>query len=74
MVNLLSRLHIGDTVYSPIFGSGIIVCLDADELYCITVRTPYGADFEFDRYGRFALGGVKLLDINPVEAVLFKKA
>lgn len=59
--NLLENLHIGDTVYSPIFGYGVVVSLDKDEIYGITVRTPYKTDFEFDKYGRFALGGEPLL-------------
>lgn len=61
MKSLLEVLHIGDQVYSPIFGCGSVVALDTDEVYCITVRTPYGADFDFDKHGRFALGGQRLL-------------
>ena len=61
MADLLHQLKIGDVVYSPICGKAKIVALDADEVYCITIRTPYGADFDFDKYGRFALGGLPLL-------------
>ena len=61
MVNLLNMLNIGDTMYSPICGDCQVVALDADEVYCITVRTSYGSDFDFDRYGRFAIGGQPLL-------------
>ena len=54
MQDLLHTLHIGDVLYSPICGYCEVVALDSDEIYCITVRSAYGTDFEFDRYGRFA--------------------
>lgn len=61
MVDLLHTLQIGDEMYSPICGECKVVALDSDEVYCITVRTPYGTDFDFDRFGRFALAGKPLL-------------
>jgi len=64
MTNLLKALHIGQVVYSPMFGDAEVVTLDADEVYCITVRTAYYKDFYFDKYGRYAIGGVPLLFIK----------
>lgn len=64
MVNLLKILNIGDELYSPICGDCKVIALDSDEVYCITVRTPYGGDFDFDRYGRFAVNGIPLLFIT----------
>ena len=61
MTNLLKVLHIGQVVYSPMFGDAEVVALDADEIYCITVRTAYYKDFYFDKYGRYAICGVPLL-------------
>lgn len=61
MTNLLEVLHIGQIVYSPMFGEAEVVSLDADEIYCITVRTAYFKDFIFDKYGRYAIGGIPLL-------------
>lgn len=61
MENLLYTLNIGDELYSPICGTCKVITLDYDEIFCITVRTPYGADFNFDCFGRFALGGTPLL-------------
>lgn len=61
MTNLLPVLNIGDELYSPICGKCTVVSLDSDEHFCITVRTPYGGDFSFDQWGRFALCGECLL-------------
>jgi len=61
MIDLLNVLKIGDELYSPICGNCKVVAMDSDEVYCITVRTPYGADFDFDKHGRFAIGGECLL-------------
>ena len=61
MQDLLHTLCIGDVLYSPICGDCEVVALDSDEIYCITVRSAYGTDFEFDRYGRFAPCGDVLL-------------
>lgn len=64
MINFLPILNIGDKLYSPICGNCTVVSLDADEHFCITVRTPYGADFSFDKWGRYALCGECLLSIR----------
>lgn len=60
-MDLLHTLQIGDELYSPICGACKVVELNEDEIFCITVRTPYGADFAFDKKGKFALGGESLL-------------
>ena len=64
MTDLLHSLRVGDERYSPICGVCKVVALDSDEIFCITVRTPYGADFDFDRFGRYAVGGTPLLFIK----------
>jgi hypothetical protein len=64
MLDLLPILNIGDELYSPICGDCKVVALDIDEIFCITVRTPYGSDFDFDRHGRFAVNGIPLLFIK----------
>ena len=51
MTDLLHSLRVGDELYSPICGVCKVVALDSDEIFCITVRTPYGTDFDFDRFG-----------------------
>lgn len=61
MTDLLHSLRVGDELYSPICGVCKVVALDSDEIFCITVRTPYGTDFDFDRFGRYAVGGTTLL-------------
>ena len=61
MTDLLHSLMVGDELYSPICGICKVVALDSDEIFCITVRTPYGTDFDFDRFGRYAVGGTTLL-------------
>jgi hypothetical protein len=61
MEDLLYILNIGDELYSPICGKCIVVALDSEEIFCITVKNRFGATFEFDRYGKFALGGECLL-------------
>jgi hypothetical protein len=61
MVDLLYILNIGDNLYSPICGKCKVIALDSEEIFCITVVNLFGATFEFDRYGRFALGGEPLL-------------
>ena len=60
-MDILHTLRIGDELYSPICGYCTVVELSTDEIFCITVRTPYGADFSFDKHGRYALGGERLL-------------
>jgi hypothetical protein len=64
MLDLLPILNIGDELYSPICGDCKVVALDSDEIFCITVRTPYGSDFDFDRHGRFAVNGIPLLFVK----------
>ena len=61
MKNLLKELRIGDQLYSPLCGKCRVISLEEDEIFGITVRTPYLADFSFDRYGRYALCGAPLL-------------
>lgn len=63
MIDLLHLLHVGDKLYSPICGECKVIALDSEEIYCITVQTPYKGRFDFDRYGRFALNGEVLLFI-----------
>lgn len=64
MKNLLPVLNIGDKLYSPVCGNCTVVSLDSDEYFCITVRTPYGGYFSFDKFGRFALCGECLLSLR----------
>lgn len=64
MIDLLYILNIGDKLYSPICGKCKVTALDSEEIFCITVVNLFGATFEFDRYGRFALGGEPLLFIS----------
>lgn len=64
MKDLLCLLNIGDEVYSPVCGKCEVVVLDKNEIYCITVKTPYGAHFDFDRWGRCAPSGEVLLITN----------
>lgn len=61
MEDLLHKLYIGQKLYSPICGKCEVVTLDSTEVYCITVKTPYLSEFDFDMYGRFAVGGETLL-------------
>jgi len=61
MQDLLHSLNIGDRLYCPICGDCEVVALDSNEVYCITVRTPYGGEFDFDHLGRFAPAGDVLL-------------
>lgn len=63
MNDLLYTLNIGDKLYSPICGKCKVIALDSEEIFCITVINSFGAKFEFDRYGRFALGGEPILYI-----------
>lgn len=63
-MDLLHLLRIGDELYSPICGACKVVEVNEDEIFCITVRTPYGADFSFDKNGRFALGGETTLFLS----------
>jgi len=66
MEDLLHKLHIGDILYSPLCGKCTVAALDADEVYCITVKTPYLSEYSFDMYGRYAVGGEPILYCNKI--------
>lgn len=59
--NLLRTLNIGDMMFSPVCGDCVVIALDMDEYWCITVRSSYGSEFSFDKHGRMAIGGQPLL-------------